>query len=268
MKSIILTFDIEEFDYPRNVGIKISEKEKYEISYKGVKEILRLLDKHGITATFFVTANFALKYPKLIKEISKKHEVASHGYNHEWNYNEISEDFALNDIKKARIVLEKIIGKKVYGFRAPKFMRPKVEIIKKAGFKYDSSINPIYLPGHYNNFFKSRKMYSEDGLKVIPVSATPLIRLPLFWIAARNFGLAYMKLCSRLCLINNNQVNLLFHSWEFVDIDRKRFSKLGKLSIRNTGKPLINLLDSYIKWGKKLNLKFLSMSEYLNIAHE
>ena len=82
----------------------------------------------------------------------------------------------------------------------------------------------------------------------------------MFWIAARNFGLFYTKLCTRLCLINNNQANLLFHSWEFIDINNKKFSKLGKLSVRNTGKNLVNMLDGYIRWGKE-KYKFKTFKE-------
>ena len=81
-RRILLSFDIEEFDIPEEYGEKIDETVKFEISYKGVKEILPILEKLKIKATFFVTANFAIHYKALIQEISHKNEIASHGFYH------------------------------------------------------------------------------------------------------------------------------------------------------------------------------------------
>jgi hypothetical protein len=59
--------------------------------------------------------------------------------------------------------------------------------IEKAGYEYNSSMNPTYLPGRYNNFFKTRTRYYSNNLLNIPISVTPLIRFPLFWLSFKTF---------------------------------------------------------------------------------
>ncbi|MEW6063421.1 MAG: polysaccharide deacetylase family protein [Nanoarchaeota archaeon] len=260
MKTILLTFDVEEFDYPGEKGIGISDNEMYKISYKGLVNILRLLGKHKLKATFFVTASFAKRYPKLIKNMARKHEIASHGYIHKHEYNNMSEKEAGLYLKKSKEILEKITKKKIYGFRAPRFSRPDIFAIKESKFKYDSSINPTYIPGKYNNFFSKRKLHKENGLVIIPASVTPLIRLPLFWIAFRNLGLGYGKLCTKLCFLMDDYVNLLFHPWEFVDVSKLK--KLG-LAVRGTGNRLVSILDDYIIWAKRNKYKFNTINNHL-----
>ncbi len=79
-KSILLSFDIEEFDIPEEYGQPLEPEIKFEISNRGLSKIIALIEKLDITATFFVTANFALHNPVTIREISKHHEIASHGF--------------------------------------------------------------------------------------------------------------------------------------------------------------------------------------------
>ncbi len=45
--------------------------------------MLRILHDKGILATFFVTGNWANKYPDLLKEMARLgHEIGNHGYSH------------------------------------------------------------------------------------------------------------------------------------------------------------------------------------------
>jgi peptidoglycan/xylan/chitin deacetylase (PgdA/CDA1 family) len=114
MKSILLTFDLEEFDLPREQKVHIGEEEMYKTSIQGLTNLLFILNKHNIQATFFTTANFANKYPETLKQLSKNHEIASHGYSH-------SEPITPSNIKKAKEIKEEIINKKIKGFRAPRW---------------------------------------------------------------------------------------------------------------------------------------------------
>ena len=96
MKPFLLTFDVEEFDYLHQYHEKPLDADIYGVSQEGTKKILELLKKHQVRATFFVTAKFALQYPSLIKEISKQHEVALHGYAHDHHYESMEEKMVLN----------------------------------------------------------------------------------------------------------------------------------------------------------------------------
>ncbi len=253
IKYILLSFDLEEFDLPREHNANIESNEMFKVSYKGCEKILDILKKYRISGTFFVSAKFAEKYPKLIKEISKKHEIGLHCYEHR--------DKDLNKLKEAKKIIENIINKKIKGFRAPRFQIPDYNILNKLGLEYDSSSHPTYIPGHYNHLFDNRNMSIKGGLKIIPVSVSPLFRLPLFWIAFRNFPLMYSKIITKSCFINGDYVCLVFHPWEFVNIKNYKIPFLVK---RNTGEKFELKLNKYIEWGLKNKYIFISLSNYLS----
>ena len=103
-KDILLTFDLEEFDLPEEYNIPINKEEQLNVTTQGLKNLLTLLDKYNIQATFFTTAYYAIKNPDLIKLISNKHEIASHMFYHS-NYNP-------THIIESKRKLEEITGKK------------------------------------------------------------------------------------------------------------------------------------------------------------
>ena len=250
MKKIMLSFDLEEFDLPREYNQEIEEEEMYKISFDGLKNLLNVLD---VRATFFVTANFAKKYPELIKEISEKHEVGLHGDEHKDNYLELNEEKVEKKLTKAKKEIENIINRKIKGFRAPRLQFNKYKVLKKLNIDYDSSYIPSYMPGRYNNLFGKRKVFFKDDVKVIPLSVFPVIRIPMAWYVFRNFGLWYGKLGTRL----NKEVCLIFHPWEFTDLNKFKIMGLIK---RNTGNKMLKMLKDYIKWGES-KYEFVTMGE-------
>jgi hypothetical protein len=270
-KKILLSFDAEEFDIPEELfqkkglkpekilalsarlGAKISDKDKFGISRKGLERVLALLDKLRIRATFFTTSNFALHNKELIKKLSKKHEVASHGCNH----CKLVED----DIKNSKRILEKITGKEVSAFRIPRFEKIDLRKIKKAGYKCDSSINPSYLPGRYHKFFSERRAHFINGLLEVPMGAMPVTRFPLSWIAFKVFPFMTFKLASGLTLNYDGYLNLCFHPWEFVDIGRFGLPWYVK---RYSGEKMIKRLEKYLLWLKTRG-EFITFSEFYSL---
>ena len=239
-KKILLSFDVEEFDIPLEYNIEISEEKQFSTSLKGLNTILKLLDDIDISTTMFTTCTFALRHEALIRKISEKHEIASHGFNHK----ELTEE----GIRKSKEVLEKIIGKPVIGLRSPRLQKIDSNILNKYGYKYNSSENPIYLPGRYNNFFKKRTAYfDENNILNIPASASPLIRFPLFWLAFKNFPLQIIKFFSSWTLSNDKYLNIYFHPWEFTDTSSYSLPKIVK---RIHSKDMINKFTSYIEFLK------------------
>ena len=80
---IYLSFDIEEFDMPKEYGYDIAFERQIAISREGLTAILNLLKKHNAKATFFSTVVFAQQVPDLIERLlSEGHELASHTYYH------------------------------------------------------------------------------------------------------------------------------------------------------------------------------------------
>ena len=80
---ILLSFDTEEFDVPREHGVDFPLDEAMKVSVYGTNRILDCLKKNGVKATFFCTSNFAENAPEVMRRIMDEgHEVAAHGCDH------------------------------------------------------------------------------------------------------------------------------------------------------------------------------------------
>ncbi|MDO8467776.1 MAG: polysaccharide deacetylase family protein [Nanoarchaeota archaeon] len=236
---IFLTFDLEEFDLPKEYGYNISEDEMYNVSLNGLGKLLKLLDKYNARATFFVTANFAMKYQEMIKELSKNNEIASHSVSHS--------SFAVGDLKKSKVILEKIIGKEVRGFRMPRLRKINLKEIIKAGYTYDSSLNPTFIPGRYNNLSKKRFPHYKDNLLIIPTSVTPIIRFPIFWLDFKILPLFFFKFLSKINLVCDKYLHLYFHPWEFADLSKFNIPWYIRFC---DDKRMVTKFEKYLRWLK------------------
>lgn len=256
-KKILLSFDVEEFDTPLEYGKDLPFKDQLEYSHRGLLAVLKLLDREQIRATFFTTANFALRFPDLIKEISETHEIASHGYYHS--------SFKNEDLEISRKVLKKITGKEIYGYRMARMMPVDDQFIIDAGYLYNASLHPTYIPGRYNNFFKPRQPFMTGTLLQIPASVTPNIRFPVFWLSFKNFPLSIIKLATKQIIRKDKFVNFYFHPWEFTNIKDKKKLNLPSYISRLSGEKMINKLEKFIVWGK---IKGYSFKNYWEQASE
>src|SRR5690606_19072908 len=145
--------------------------------------ILDLLDNKECKGTFFVLGQVAEVFPDLTKEINNRgHELGVHGYNH-LEFYKMSPQQALEEISRAKKVIEDITGSQVYGHRAPAFsIFPKtkwgLELIAKAGFIYDSSIMPCkYIKNGWTKFPKdivNLKINANTEIIEVPMSVDNL----------------------------------------------------------------------------------------------
>jgi len=255
MNKILLSFDVEEFDLPLEYNLNLSKEEQFKFSYNGLKKVLDLLEKQEKQATFFVTASFASKYPQIIRNIAKTHEIASHSLHHQVKeYNE-------KETKLSKEIIEKIINKSIQGFRFPRLKKVDYNSLKKIGFKYSSSISPTYIPNRYNNYFEKRKITLRNQVFEIPISTTQIIHIPFSWIFFRFLGKNYSKIATISCMKNPGFTNLFFHPWEFNDL--KPF-KIPFYIRRNSGPQALKMLQDYMFWCKKKKYEFMTFGEFLN----
>ncbi len=87
--------------------------------YKYTEQILEILEKYGVKATFFIIGCNAEKKPEKVKLIyDKGHEIGNHTYSHGKN---VTKDYDIlnGEISKAAETIEKLIGKKPNIFRPP-----------------------------------------------------------------------------------------------------------------------------------------------------
>ena len=248
---IILTFDAEEFDIPLEYGIEITPEEQMRVGKIGLDSIDSILRDKEIECTLFTTANFANHYPQQIKEHAQQHEIASHTFFHS--------TFSKEDLKNSLDVLEKITSKKVTGLRMPRMKKIDENWIRDAGYLYNSSINPTWIPGRYNHFSTPRNYYKKDGLITFPVSVTPNFRIPLFWLAFKNFPSAIFKSLAIQTLKRDGYLSLYFHPWEFTDLSNYQLPAMVK---RKFGKELLDQLNNFIV-SLKSEGEFISIQSFL-----
>ena len=208
--TILLTFDVEEFDLPLEFKEEITLSRQMEIGKEGLDVITQILNEHNVVSTLFTTGSFAKNYREAIKDLSAKHEIASHALFHS--------TFKTTDLLESKLLLQDITGKQVEGFRMPRMKPVNVIDLKNAGYTYDASINPTILPGRYNNLHLSRTFYRENNFLRMPGSVTPNLRIPLFWLSFKNFPYKlYLKLAMKT-IQKDGYLSLYFHPWEFTDI--------------------------------------------------
>lgn len=243
---IYLSFDIEEFDMPKEYGYDIAFERQIAISRKGLTAILDLLKKHQMRATFFSTVVFAQQVPDLINRlIEEGHELASHTYYHS--------DFENEHLKRSKEALEQQFEVTVEGLRMPRMLEVSAEEVKKAGYRYNSSVNPTFLPGRYNKLHVPKHFFNENGLWQIP-AAVSWFRFPLFWLSFHNLPLWLYRFLLKRSVKSIGYAALYFHPWEFTDLHQKEFN-FPAYVMRNSGKKMIARFDSLLTFIKQQGWK-------------
>jgi peptidoglycan/xylan/chitin deacetylase (PgdA/CDA1 family) len=252
---ILLGFDVEEFDMPFEYGKILPFTEQLSISTTGTLLILELLKSTGIKATFFCTANYADNQPYIIaKIVNEGHEIASHGYYHS--------DFKVEHLAQSRIKLQEISGTAITGFRMARMMPVNEQEIQKAGYTYNSSINPTFIPGRYNNLRKPRSWFFEEGVLQIPASVSSLVRFPLFWLTFHNLPLPIIKRMSAAAHRKDGYLNLYFHPWEFTDLKQPEKYGFPNYVSKNSGDAFVKRIRDFIVWAKAKGYEFARTGDF------
>jgi polysaccharide deacetylase family protein (PEP-CTERM system associated) len=189
--------------------------------------LLELLQRHQARATFFVLGSLAKQFPELPRNVaSLGHEIGSHGYDHLVAHRLTRHQFE-EDTRRSKEVLEDIVGQPVCGYRAAEFsIRADslwaLEVLAELGFKYDSSIFPIYhrrygIPG----FFPRAAEYllpNNVRIKEIPLSTLSwrTMRAPIAGGGCFRV-LPTSLLCRAVRRLNDSGTPLVtyFHPYEF-----------------------------------------------------
>ncbi|EDM23027.1 polysaccharide deacetylase family protein [Caminibacter mediatlanticus] len=151
-------------------AIFISEDTEYK--YENLIHFARLANKYNIHATTFCVAKLATQYPELTKEASQfpQIEIGSHSYSHTKIIG-ASETKVKKEILYSKEILEKITGKKVYGFRPPREEIDKVmeNWLRKAGYKYVmEKVKPFLVPKEtYDNLITIPRHGTDDYIYLI-----------------------------------------------------------------------------------------------------
>ena len=252
---ILLSFDTEEFDVPREHGVDFTLEQGMEVSIAGTIRILDMLKQNDVKATFFCTGNFATHAPEVMKRIiDEGHEVACHGVDH-WEPKE-------TDFMKSKEIVESITGRKVYGYRQPRMFAVVESEIKRAGYSYNSSLNPAFIPGRYMHLTEKRTWFMKDGVLQIPASVSPWFRFPLFWLSLHNQPWTWYKVLTNWTLRHDGYFVTYFHPWEFYDLKAHPEFKMPFIIRNHSGMEMVERLDRLIKQFKKHHYNFITFKEF------
>ncbi|MBQ3441022.1 polysaccharide deacetylase family protein [Candidatus Saccharibacteria bacterium] len=255
--KVLFSFDVEEFDLPREHGGEISLEEGVKVSSAGLLKILELLKRCEVKATFFVTGNFARINPKLVLQIMKDgHEVACHGVDHF--------EPRVTDICESKKIVEKVIGAEVVGYRQPRMFKIDYKKLSEAGYLYDSSVNPAWVPGRYNHRDVPRKMFVREGVVEVPVSVATGLRVPLFWLTLHLSPMMVYMAGVKESLKKTGYFATYFHPWEFSDLLRGYGAVPSYIKI-NSGEKMVGRLEKVILKLKKGQCEFVTYEEHINM---
>jgi len=201
--------------------------------------LLTLLDHHQVKATFFIVGWTGERHPELIRRIQDRgHEIGCHSYLHQKVYEQTPEEFK-QDTKRAREILEEIIGQPVTAYRAPSYSITKkslwaLPILAELGFRVDSSIFPI-LHDNYGISDAPRFPYNHTSFNIreypittvrfpgrnLPIGGGGYFRLFPYW-----FTRFFLK---RINHREKQPFIFYIHPWE-IDPDQPRFDQASRFS--------------------------------------
>ena len=111
----------------------------FDISYneRNIDEILEVLDKYDVKATFFVVGNWIDENKDVVKKIyDRGHEIGNHSCTHPY-FNEISEEDMKKELESTSKKIKDITGEDTKIFRPPygEINEDGVKVCESLGYK-------------------------------------------------------------------------------------------------------------------------------------
>lgn len=220
----------------------------------GLENFSRFLERYDAKATMFMVGkDFTLpaNHGSIRQLVSDGHEIANHTQNHTQGFRLLTTEEKESQLHQMDELAQEIAGCKPVGFRSPGWNlgNDAMPILQKLGYLYDSSVFPTSLMplmklmhwrsqhqrdpvdrstmGHFRYLFSSPLPYvcppdtfahrGQGGLVEIPVTVTPILRLPFFatFLLAsgwKTFARSLQRLVKR-----KRPIQFQFHLSDFVD---------------------------------------------------
>lgn len=258
MKNLLVTYDVEEFDWRVGGGRPLPAAEQIRITAEGLRKLLPIHERHQAPATFFVTGAFAAAEPDLVAKTAQAgHEIAVHGLEHGDDYANLEPTVAIDRLKRARDLVEAASGQGAVGMRTPRLRSCLAFVVRDAGFSYDASPHPTWIPGRYFGLHFSRAPWHKEGITKVPISVLPGLRMPVSWMWFQFAGPRLGLFGARLALLGAPYLHLYFHPWEAVSL--RPFGAPPPFSQR-TGPVFLDALDRLLTWSSG-NLESVTVRE-------
>ena len=249
---VMLSFDVEEFDLPNEYGARIPLDRQLSIGATGLEKALELVESLDIRVTLFTTARMADYVRERMPSIAARHEIASHGVRHD--------HFETSHYAESKRRLEELSDAPVTGFRMARLQPVDVPALLSSGYHYDSSETPIRLPGRYDNRHLPRTPRMDGRLVRLPISTSPRLRLPLFWLGFRHLPRPILNRTLDRTLDHDGHLNLFLHPWELLDTGAWR-RHMPRVVRHGGGARLADRLVKTVR-GLSPRARFTTMSEF------
>jgi peptidoglycan/xylan/chitin deacetylase (PgdA/CDA1 family) len=284
--DVVLGFDMET-----DIG---SYTPYYEGVQHGTPEILSILKKHGIFATFFWTGHAAENNPEIVQLVKESgHETGCHGLFHETLGDEIfplpNNMPVLPSEVEGRITIATEIVKKISGTQPVSFRCPRlwgstnvVKILEKSSYIADASF-PLYFHGEpFIPYYPSEKDWTKQGeMKILEIpnfcdlvmeSNDPYQRdrdqWPLFRTKSANYLMN--KVEDFICFVQRTSRPVLcfyLHPWEFYQMPQGSIN-FGECSVtplpfivKNCGQAAVNQFDQLCELLLERGARFITAGE-------
>ncbi len=236
----------------------------------GMENLARFFEKWNIQTTLFMVGNdfqYAPNLPAIRAAQRGGHEIANHSMTHPQGFRWLSAPEKEREIESMSEICRQVTGRRPLGFRSPGWNidDSAIPILKKAGYRYDSSVFPTALmplmkfahwrsmsrqpaPARttmgqmnylcaplrpYKTSSRSLARRGEDGLIEFPLSVSPLLRLPFFATFLLFSGLDFNRLLYRRIRARGLPINFQMHLSDFVDYSLPELE--GQMPASGTG---------------------------------
>jgi len=222
---------------------------------QGVANFLALFERFKIQATFFVAgrdADVPEKQEQLRDIVRRGHEIGNHSYSHQIGFSRLGRTEIRAELERSQEAVQRAVGTTPVGFRAPGYdvspvlLRELIDL----GFRYDSSLLPTffgpglrmiarYLSGsliakrtQYGRLVYGRaplqpyrininRPWREDirsPLVEIPITTSPLLRLPFHGSVAITLGIKHVERIVAALIRRRLPITYVFHGIDLVDL--------------------------------------------------
>lgn len=145
-----------------------------------VPRILDLLERLGVSATFFTPGHTIESFPVQAGEVHDRgHDIQHHGWSHTHPSTFDSAEAERADIERAIESIRDLTGKKPTGYRSPAwdFSSNTLDIIRDLGFEWDSS-----QMGHdFQPYYLSTTPDAPPEEPYSPGKSTDILEFPVAW---------------------------------------------------------------------------------------
>lgn len=167
----------------------------YDDGTKEDYKMTEIFDRYGAKCTYNLnSARISDGHhidKEFVKEISTRHEIASHSVTHPF-LERLPRDLMMREIIDDKCALEDIIGKPVIGGAYPygTYDSAVVEALKSAGIKYyrtTKATNNFMLPENFLTLHPT--CHHRDSLAIAErfINTSPWTRLPMFYVWGHSF---------------------------------------------------------------------------------